>query len=64
MGAKLLRPVLLVVQLMGDISKQDCMHNKRIPQCTKMRICTAVNEFYRIKQNVIPVHQGLWIVRD
>ena len=31
------RPVLFVVQLMSDISKQDCIHNKRVPQCTKMR---------------------------
>ena len=34
-----LRPVLFVVQLINDIGKQDCIHNKRIPQCTKMRFC-------------------------
>ena len=30
-----LRPVLLVVQVMSDISKQDCIH-KRIPQYTEL----------------------------
>ena len=34
-----LRPVLLVVQVMSDISKQACIRNKRIPQRSKMRIC-------------------------
>ena len=34
-----LRPVLIVVQVMGDISKQDCVHNKQIPRRTKVRIC-------------------------
>ena len=34
-----LGPVLFVVQVMSDISKQDCIHNKRIPQSTKMKIC-------------------------
>ena len=29
------RPAFFVVQVMGDISKQDCIHNKRIPQCTQ-----------------------------
>ena len=33
----LLRSALFVVQVMSDISKQDCIHNKQIPQCTKMR---------------------------
>ena len=23
---------------MSDISKQDCLHNERTPQCTKIRI--------------------------
>ena len=32
-----LRPVLFVVQVMSDISKQDSIHNNRIPQCTEMR---------------------------
>ena len=36
---KKLRPVLFVAQIMSNISKQDCTHNKQIPQCTKMRIC-------------------------
>ena len=36
---KNLRPVFFVVQVMRDISKQDRTHNKRIPRCTKMRIC-------------------------
>ena len=34
-----LGPVLFVVQVMSDISKQYCIHNKQIPQCTKMTIC-------------------------
>ena len=34
---KILRPVLFVVQVMSDTTEQDCIHNKRIPQCTKMR---------------------------
>ena len=34
-----LGPVFFVVQAMSDISKQDCIHNKQIPQCTKMTIC-------------------------
>ena len=38
-----LRPVLFVVQVMSDISKQDCIHNKRIPQCNKMRFCFIIN---------------------
>ena len=33
-----LRPVLFVVRVMSDISKQDCLHSKQIPQSTKMRI--------------------------
>ena len=38
---KLLRPVLFVVQVMSDISKEDCIYNKRIlhDQCNKMRVC-------------------------
>ena len=28
-------PVIFVVQVMCDISKQDCIPNKRIPQCTR-----------------------------
>ena len=28
--------VLFVVQVMNDISKQDCLHNNQIPQCTEM----------------------------
>ena len=35
----ILRPVIFVVQVMSDISKQDCIHNKGILQCTKMRVC-------------------------
>ena len=31
--------MLFVVQVMSDISKQDCIHNKRITQRTKMRFC-------------------------
>ena len=27
--------VLFVVQVTNDISKQDCSHNKQIPQCTE-----------------------------
>ena len=34
-----LRLALFVVQAVSEIRKQDCIHNKRIPQCTKMRIC-------------------------
>ena len=34
-----LRQVLFLVQVMSDISKQACIHNERVPQCTKMRIC-------------------------
>ena len=32
------RPVVFVVQVMSDVSKQECVHNRRIPQCNKMRI--------------------------
>ena len=35
----MLRPVLFVVQVMNDISKQDYVHNKQISQCTKIRFC-------------------------
>ena len=28
--------IAFVFQVMSDISKQDCIHNKRITQCTKM----------------------------
>ena len=35
---KALRPVLFVVQVMSDIRKQYCIHNKRIPQCTKWEL--------------------------
>ena len=34
-----LRPVLFVVQVISSIDRQDCIHNKRIPQCTKIRLC-------------------------
>ena len=34
---RILRPALFVVQVMSDVSKQDCIHNKRVPQCTKTR---------------------------
>ena len=34
-----LRPVVFVVQIMSDISKQDCIHNERILQYTRMKIC-------------------------
>ena len=40
---KLLKPVLFVVRVMSDISKQDCIYNKRTHQCTKMRICIITN---------------------
>ena len=33
-----LRQVLFVVQVMSDISKRYCIHVKRIPQCTEVRI--------------------------
>ena len=37
---KPLRRVLFVVQVMSDVSKQDCIHNKWISILyTKMRIC-------------------------
>ena len=34
----ILRPILFVVQVMSDINKQNCIYDKRIPRCTKMRI--------------------------
>ena len=33
------RPVLFVVQEMNAINKPGCIHDTRIPQCTKMKIC-------------------------
>ena len=27
------------VKIMSKVSKQDCIHNKPIPQCTNMRVC-------------------------
>ena len=36
--AETLRPVLFVLKVMSNIRQQDCVHNKRIPQCAKMRI--------------------------
>ena len=33
---KILRLILFVVRVMSDTSKQDCVHNKQIPQCNKI----------------------------
>ena len=53
-ASEILRLALFLVQVISDISKQDCIHSKQIPQCTKREFAFIINNFNEEQKS--PIH--------